>query len=54
MEETVSFLVHIAGAVLFCVAITLLLLIGAMEEKAVRELSCHHTETAWELVNETN
>lgn len=39
MEDVISFLYHCAGILLFCAAITMLLLIQTAEEDAIKSLS---------------
>lgn len=39
MEEVISFLYHCAGILLFCAAITMLLVIQTTEEKVIDSIS---------------
>lgn len=51
MEETISFLAHIAGAFLFCVALALLLYIISIEESTLKELNQIPINEVWKLVS---
>ncbi|WP_157668655.1 hypothetical protein [Lachnoclostridium phytofermentans] len=46
MEEITSFLSHVFGALLFCIAITLLFYIQKVEETACSVLSTNPVESA--------
>ncbi len=46
MEEITSFLSHVFGALLFCIALTLLFYIQRVEETACSNLSTNPVESA--------
>lgn len=47
MEEAISFLYHVFGTILFCIALAFLLTASSVEQKAVEQLHQQMTETAW-------
>ncbi|MDD5937047.1 MAG: hypothetical protein PUC65_16030 [Clostridiales bacterium] len=38
MEEAVSFLSHVCGAIIFCIALSLLFIFGSLEQEAIDAL----------------
>lgn len=47
MDEVVSFLSHVAGAFLFCAALTMLFLIGKNEERVLEQLANPVQTNVW-------
>lgn len=39
MEEVISFLSHVCGAIIFCIALSLLFLLGTLEQNALTTLN---------------
>jgi hypothetical protein len=47
MEEAISFLYHVFGTLLFCIALAFLFTASSVEQQAVDQLHKQATETAW-------
>ncbi len=39
MEEVISFLSHVCGAIIFCIALSLLFLFASLEQNALKTLN---------------
>jgi hypothetical protein len=47
MEEAISFLYHILGTLLFCIALAYLLTASSIEQEAITKLHQHSIEMSW-------
>lgn len=47
MEEAISFLYHVFGTLLFCIALAFLFTASSVEQEAVDQLQQQVSESAW-------